>query len=110
VTKGHQPKSLNGKLDEDGKLIGTAHANTLLDKSFYVVLFVDGEVEYYSAHTIAENIFEQLDDEGNLFSLLDKIMDHKRNNEAVHKDDAFVIVNGKEQPRRTTKGLKMCVR
>jgi hypothetical protein len=73
-------------------LIGAAHANPLLDTSLYEVLFKDGEVEYNSAKTIAENIFEPVDNEGNLFSLLDKIIDHKRNNEAVHKDDTFAFL------------------
>jgi hypothetical protein len=103
-------KVIKRKLDDDGNLIGKANSNPLLDTSLYEVLFDDGGIEYYSANTIAENIFQQVDDEGNLFSILDEIIDHKKTNEAIHADDAFVIVNGKQHPRRTTKGWKLCIR
>jgi hypothetical protein len=46
-----------------------------------------------------------VDNEGNLYSILDKIIDHKK-----ITDDAFVEVNGKQHPRRTTNGWKLCIR
>jgi hypothetical protein len=58
----------------------------------------------FSANTIAENIFEQVDNEGNLYSILYKIIDHTKTNDAILSEDGFVIVNGKQHPRRTTKG------
>jgi hypothetical protein len=73
------------------------------------VLFDDGGIEYYSANSIAENIFQQVDDKGNLFSIMDEIIDH-RANEALRADDAFVIINGKQHPQRTTKSWKLCIR
>jgi hypothetical protein len=90
------------KLDEGRKLIGTAHVNPLLDTRQYKVLFDDGDLEYYSANTIAENIFQQVDGEGNLYSIIDEITDHKKSNDAVHPDDDFVSMNGKQYPKRTT--------
>jgi hypothetical protein len=58
----------------------------------------------YSANTVAVNIFQQVDDEGNLFSILEEISYHKKTNDAVRADDAFFFINGEHHPRRTTKG------
>jgi hypothetical protein len=59
---------------------------------------------------MTENIFEQVDDEGNLYSIVEEIIYHRKTNDAIHTDDGFVIVNGKQHPRRTTKGWKMCLK
>jgi hypothetical protein len=41
------------------------------------------------------------------FSIMDETINH---NDAIHADDALVIGNGKQHPRRTTKGWKLCRR
>jgi hypothetical protein len=76
-------------------VIGTANANPLLDTSLHEVIFDDGEIKFFSANTvIAENIFEQVDDEGNLYSILDEIIDNRKTNDAIHPNDGLVIVYG----------------
>jgi hypothetical protein len=87
-------KVMKQKLDDDGNPVGKANDNPLFDTSLYEVLFDDGGIEYYSANTIAENIFQHVDDKGNLFCIRDEIIDHKRTNEALWADDEFVIING----------------
>lgn len=97
------------KKDRDGKLIGRSNANPLLDSSVYEVEFEDGTDGCYSANVIAENIFEQVDAEGNRHTILEAIVDHKRMNNALTLDEAYVTVNGRQHPKRTTLGWKFCV-
>jgi len=86
------------KRDESGNPIGTANTNPILDTCLYDVQFLDGRVETYAANIIAENIYSQLDDEGNRFLLLEEIMDHRRGKNAVHIDDKYIIHNGRKTP------------
>ena len=64
-------------------LVGRASSNPFLDTSMYEVEFQDGHVESYAANLIAENIYEQLDDEGNKYRLIDQIIDHKKDPSAI---------------------------
>jgi hypothetical protein len=61
-----------------GEPVGRAHANPFFDMREYEVEFTDGTIEQYAANVIAENMYAQVDDEGNMFQLLDEIMDHKK--------------------------------
>jgi hypothetical protein len=97
------------KRDEDGNLIGHSHSNPILDTGLYEVEFEDGQVGTYAANVIAENIYEQLDDEGFAYTLFDSI-DHKRGPDAVAADDGFTEYHGRRVPKRTTRGWKLCVR
>jgi len=49
----------------------------MLDTRIYDVLFPDGVVRQYSTNSIAENMYSQLDQEGNTMALLDTIIDHR---------------------------------
>ena len=107
----------NGKVarrakDSDtGELIGTTHSNPWLDTSVYEVEFEDGAVERYNANIIAEHIYAQLDDQGNTVNMLDEIIDHRADNTAVSKEDAFhVSPNGRKSRKKTTKGWSLCIR
>ena len=55
-----------------GDPIGRAHANPFFDTREYEVEFTDGTMEQYAANVIAENMYAQVDDEGNMFQLLMK--------------------------------------
>ena len=98
------------KRDESGNPIGTANTNPILDTCLYDVQFLDGRVETYAANIIAENIYSQLDDEGNRFLLLEEIMDHRRGKNAVHIDDKYIIHNGRKTPRCTTQGWEFLIK
>ena len=98
------------KCDADGKLIGNSHPNPILDMGLYEVQFEDGRVDTYSANVIAENIFEQVDDEGERWLLMDEIVDHCKAKDTVsHKDQYFKCI-GKRYTKWTTKGWFLCVR
>ena len=98
------------KRDDNGVLLGSSHSNPMLDTSLYEVEFMDGSTETFAANVIAENIFEQVDDEGNLFRLVDEIVDHRKDSTAVTADDAtFISPSGRTHQRRTTRGWQLCV-
>ena len=52
----------------------------------------------------AENLYSQVDSEGRRYLLMDSIIDHKSDKNAVAKDDEFVVVNGKRHRKKTTEG------
>ena len=62
----------------DGEAIGRAHTNPLFDTREYDIKFTDGVIERYMANVIAENMFAQVNEEGNMYLILQEIMDHKK--------------------------------
>jgi hypothetical protein len=94
--------------DAEGRPIGTAHDNPLLDTREYSVEFLDGHKESLSANLIAQHLFSQIDEEGNRHVLLDDIIDHRKTDSAVDKQDAFVIMsNGVKRRKETTQGWQI---
>ena len=63
-------------IDDDGKPVGIANKNPLLDLRQQEVEFLDGESEVMTANLIAENIISRTDDEGHVHKMLDEIEDH----------------------------------
>ena len=63
--------------DFDGMDISSYNPNPLLDTRVYNVMFPDGAIEQYASNVIADNILNQVDDEGKHYQLFDKIVDHK---------------------------------
>ncbi len=71
------------KTDRDGNPIGIGHSNPLIDTRIYEVQFPDGHMEEFAANTIAENIYSQVDEEGNQHLLMEEIIDHKKDGSAI---------------------------
>ena len=77
---------------------------------FTEVEFDDGHIQAMAANQIADNLFAQIDENGNRFVMIDEIVDHRRNDSAVSIDDAFFVTSqGTRQRRRTTKGWELLV-
>jgi hypothetical protein len=94
----------------DGEPIGRAHANPLFDTREYEIEFTDGTREKYQANIIAENMFAQVDSEGNQHLLLKEIKDHKSNHSAIPISEGTVCsVNGMTKPKHTTRGWFLLV-
>ena len=90
--------------DANGLPIGLANENPILDTRMYEIEYLDGERTSLAANNIAENLFEQIDDEGNRQVLMDKIIGHRSNEHAVKQQDAFITTNtGTKRRRETTK-------
>jgi len=92
----------------DGQPVGRAHANVLFDTREYDVEFTDGSREKYQANVIAENMFAQVDDEGNQFLVFQEICDHRKDNSAIPISEGMVrSANGSEKPKVTTRGWEL---
>ena len=76
--------------DANGIPIGTANDNPILDSRMYEVEYLDGYRASLSANTIAENMFAQVDEDGNRYTILDDIVDHRVDGTEIKKDDAFI--------------------
>ena len=76
--------------DANGIPIGTANDNPLLDTRIYEVEYLDGHKAALAANTIAENMFAQVDDEGNRHVIFQEIIDHRRDGTELNQQDAFI--------------------
>ena len=63
--------------DANGLPIGTSHDNPLLDTRVYEVEYAYMYKASMAANAITMNLFAQVESEGNLHKLLDKISDHR---------------------------------
>ena len=91
--------------DDNGIPIGEYDANPILNSRVYDVMFPDGSVQQYAANIIAENVYSQVDEEGHRYIMLDEIVDHRKNDDAVEKHDGFVVNSkGRKSRKYTTKG------
>ena len=92
--------------DANGLPIGTAHDNPILDSGMYEVEYKDGRKAAIAANAIAQNLFAQVDDEGNCQVLFDEIIDHRTDGKEVKEQDAFLTTrSGTRQQRETTIGF-----
>jgi hypothetical protein len=99
------PAKVTGrKRNENGDPVGTAHTNPILDTRVYNVQFPDGHTEEYAANVISENIYSQVDDDGNRFLLLGEIINHRSDHTAISIDDKFITHGSNRILRRTTQG------
>ena len=85
------------------------NSNPILDTRTYEVEFPDGQKTEVAANIIAQNMYAQCDSEGNQYLLLAGIVDHKRNESAVNRDDMWITRGSNPLMRQTTKGWHLCV-
>ncbi len=72
----------------------------------YEVEYVDGHKASLSANAIAENLFAQVDDEGNRFVLLDAIADHRVNGKQLTQGENIIKTkSGGKRYKQSTKRL-----
>jgi hypothetical protein len=96
--------------DSEGQPMGKRHPNPILNTRLYEVEFPDGSTEAITANMIAENLYAQMDKEGNLYQILKEIVDHEKDHRAVTKDNGWVRSgNGQQKPRITTVGWRFQV-
>ena len=64
-----------------------------------------------AANAIAQNLFAQVDAEGNRHVLFDEIIDHRTDGKEVKQQDAFLTTtrSGTRQRRETTMGWEILV-
>ena len=102
---GEQPEYARVKKllkDNQGRPIGIESENTIINTRMYEVEYQDAHTVALAANIIAENIFAQVDDEGNRSILFDKIVDVRTDGTQVLQQDAFVNTSSRTQRRVTT--------
>jgi hypothetical protein len=102
-------KVLGRKRMLDGTVTGKANKNPILDTRVYDVQFPDGQVAEYSANAIAQSMYAMCDTEGNQYLLLSGIIDHRREETALSRDDMYIKHGSNKQFKKTTRGWKLCV-
>ena len=76
----------------------------------YDVEFPDGVVKEYAANIIAENMYSQVDPDGHATGILECILDFKKDDKALHKDDLYITTqSGLRRMRQTTTGWKFLI-
>ena len=93
--------------DSEGKPLGTAHVNPILDTCQYIVEFNDRDEAELAANVIATNMYAQCDPEGNQYVLLDSLIDFRRSTTFLCYDDQKVTANGRTHYRRSTAGWQI---
>ena len=95
----------------DGNVAGTYDDNPMLNTMIYEVEFPDGQVKEYAANLIAENMLTQVDSEGYSTTLMQGIVDFKKDDAvAVSKPDMYVVTpRGQRRMRKTTQGWKLLI-
>ena len=97
--------------DSQGLPICTANDNPILDTRMYEVEYLDVFTTSMASNSIAENMFAQVDEEGNCHVLFDEIVEHRCDGNQVKIQDAFsTSTQGKKQRRPTTKGWEILVK
>ena len=76
-------------VDVDGIPIGAPSTNPMTDTRMYDIQYLDGTIETVSANVIAECLLSQVDSEGHRQLMLDEIIDHRSNSNAVGTNDEF---------------------
>jgi hypothetical protein len=96
----------------DGTMTGSYDSNPYLNSMIYEVEFPDGQCKEYAANIIAENMLTQVDSDGYSITMMEGIVDYKRDNAvAVDKSDMYVVTRrGQKRMCKTTQGWKLLVR
>ena len=101
---------LSRKRTSDGEYLqGKANSNPLLDTRVYNVEFPDGSRDEYTVNMITESLYSSIDENGNTLSMISGIIDHRKDETALAKDQSMVEINGRKKRIATTRGWDMLV-
>ena len=104
-------KVIRGKRRNDGSLIGIENSIPILDTRIFEIEHADGSISEYNTNVLLENLYEQVDDNGNQYNIFDSIIDHRKNDDTISKEDGYIISqNGVRRKIITTKGWELNVR
>jgi len=96
--------------DNQGKPIGKKNSNPILDSRMYEVQYHDGHRAIVTANTIAENLFAQVDEDGNSYKLMDQIVQTRTTGEEIPPSEAFFTTkSGIKRRKCTTKGWECLI-
>eukprot|EP00536_Pseudo-nitzschia_multiseries_P015133 jgi/Psemu1/41402/gm1.41402_g len=94
--------------DLQNRPIGVRNENPILDTRLYKLQLPDGTIEEYTANIVAERLYSSVDDDGQMFTLLDELIDHECDNTALSEEEATTIAkNGRKSHKPTTRGWRI---
>jgi hypothetical protein len=96
----------------DGTVAGTSVENSCLKTMIYEVEFADGQSKAYAANVIAENMLTQVDSDGFSRTMMEAIVDYRKDEAvAVPKTDKYLTTtSGQQRLRKTTVGWKLLIK
>lgn len=104
-------KVIGRKRNTDGQLMGRSNDNPILNTAIYDVQTPDGITHEHIANLLAEHLWNQVDNEGWDYGQIFEVVGHRRNEDAVPKDEGFITnISGTRKRVVTTKGWDMKVR
>ena len=113
VPRGDNPNPQYAKVtkrprETDGIPIGMANENPILDSCMYEVEYQNSTKASLAASNIAENLFTQVDQEGNTHVLVDELIDNRVNGHEVKLQDGFITTGtGLRRRHETTIGWEV---
>ena len=75
--------------DNAGLPIGRRDDNPILDSRMYDIEFLDSFTDVVTANFIAENLFSQVDEQGQEFQIMEEMLDCRFTDEAVKPANGF---------------------
>ena len=92
-------------LNEDSRHVGQYDENPILNTAIYDIEFPDCTTKDYGASIIAENILNQVDQDGYHSQMLEGILDHHKEDSAVSMDNKWTTTRrGNCSLQKTTVG------
>jgi hypothetical protein len=103
-------KVLQQTVGADGQTVGTYNDNPALNTVVYDVEFSDGTIREYSSNLIAQNMIAQINEDGFSKTLMEGIVDFRREGAALTHQEAYVTMrHGQRRLRKTTQGWRLLV-
>ena len=98
-------------VDVDGRVIGIHSDNPILNTVVYDIEFPDWVIKPYATNIIAENIMRQVDTDEHYSQMLDAIVDHRKDDRAVTKEQKYITTKrGNRKLHQTTVGWQFLVK
>ena len=77
--------------NHEGITIGRYDENPLLNSMIYEIEFPDGQIKEYAANVLSDNLLSQVDSKGFSSTLLEGIVDFKKDESAVCMTDRCIV-------------------
>ena len=104
-------KVVQRSLDSDGKVTGNYNDIPVLNTMLYNGKFPNVTITPYVANIIAENRLNQVDEDGYHRQLLEGILEHSKDGQAMDTRNQWVVPKqGQRHTRQTTVGWKFRVK
>ena len=96
---------MHRSLNEEGRHVGQYDDSPILNTAIYDVEFPEGRTKEYGANIIAENILNQVNQDGYHSQMLEGVLDHRKEDSAVSMGNKWTTTRrGNYSLQKTTVG------